>query len=56
MVGADGISSQFREIVLGRPDPPNPTGELACRLLLSTKEMLKDLNLAPFVHEPHVSY
>ncbi|KIX06261.1 uncharacterized protein Z518_04236 [Rhinocladiella mackenziei CBS 650.93] len=56
VVGADGINSQLREIFLGRPDPPTPTGDLAYRLLLSTAEMLKDPELAPFVNEPQVNY
>ncbi|KIV89302.1 hypothetical protein PV10_08879 [Exophiala mesophila] len=56
VVGADGINSNLREIFLGRPDPPTPTGDLAYRLLLSTKEILKDPELAPFVTDPQVNY
>ncbi|KAK5046609.1 hypothetical protein LTR84_007370 [Exophiala bonariae] len=56
VVGADGINSNLREIFLGKPDPPTPTGDLAYRLLLSTAEMLKDPELAPFVTEPQVNY
>ena len=56
VVGADGINSTLREILLGRPDPPTPTGDLAYRLLLSTSEMLKDPELAQFVKEPQVNY
>jgi salicylate hydroxylase len=56
VVGADGINSNLREIMLGRKDPPILTGDLAYRLLLSTKEMLKDSELAPFVTDPQVNY
>ncbi|KAF2416535.1 FAD/NAD(P)-binding domain-containing protein [Tothia fuscella] len=56
VIGADGINSRLREILMGRPDPPTPTGDLAYRLLLSTGEMLKDPELAPFVTDPQVNY
>lgn len=56
VIGADGINSNLREIMLGREDPPILTGDLAYRLLLSTKEMLKDPELASFVTDPQVNY
>jgi salicylate hydroxylase len=56
VVGADGINSRLREVLLGHKDPPTKTGDLAYRLLLSTKEMLKDPELAPFVTNPQVNY
>jgi len=56
VVGADGINSRLREVMLGRKDPPTPTGDLAYRLLLSTKGMLKDPELAEFVKTPQISY
>lgn len=56
VVGADGIHSRMREIMLGREDPPILTGDLAYRLLLSTKDMLKDPELASFVRDPQVNY
>jgi salicylate hydroxylase len=56
VVGADGINTKLREVMLGREDPPTPTGDLAYRLLLSTKEMLKDPDLASFVTDPQVNY
>lgn len=56
VVGADGINSQLRELLLGHADPPTPTGDLAYRLLLSTADMLKDAELAPFVTDPQVNY
>lgn len=56
VVGADGIASKLREQFVGRPDPPQLTGDLAYRLLLSTSEMLKDPELRPFVDNPQVNY
>ena len=56
VVGADGINSKLREVMLGREDPPTPTGDLAYRLLLSTKEMMKDPELRGFVENPQVNY
>ncbi|KAF2146655.1 uncharacterized protein K452DRAFT_194867, partial [Aplosporella prunicola CBS 121167] len=56
VVGADGINSKCREILLGRPDPPIETGDLAYRLLLSTREMVKDPELRGFVDDPQVNY
>lgn len=56
IIGADGVFSKLTEILYGRPDPPTKTGDLSYRLLLSTKEMLKDPELAEFVKEPQVNY
>lgn len=56
VVGADGINSRLREVMVGHKDPPTPTGDLAYRLLLSTKSMLEDPELAAFVTDPQVNY
>lgn len=56
VVGADGINSRLREVLLGRPDPPVLTGDLAYRLLLKTDEMRKDPELCPLVEDPQVNY
>jgi salicylate hydroxylase len=56
VVGADGVFSRLREVLLGREDPPVHTGDLAYRLLLSTKAMLQDPELASFVTDPQVNY
>lgn len=56
VVGADGINSTLREIMLGYADPPTPTGDLAYRLLLKTSEMLKDGELRELVVDPQVNY
>lgn len=56
IVGADGISSQLREVLLGKPDPPLPTGDLAYRLLINAEDMLADPELRHFVQDPQVNY
>jgi len=56
LVGADGIHSNLREVFLGEEDPPTPTGDLAYRLLLKTKDMMTDPTLRPFVENPQVNY
>ncbi|KAL6703056.1 hypothetical protein ACN47E_010263 [Coniothyrium glycines] len=56
VVGADGINSKCREILLGHEDPPLLTGDLAYRLLLNTEDMLKDPDLRGFVEDPQVNY
>jgi salicylate hydroxylase len=56
IVGADGIHSRCREILLGREDPPLLTGDLAYRLLLNTSDMVKDPELKGFVEDPQVNY
>ncbi|KAF2498652.1 FAD/NAD(P)-binding domain-containing protein [Lophium mytilinum] len=56
VVGADGINSKCREILLGKEDPPILTGDLAYRLLLKTEDMMKDPELRGFVEDPQVNY
>jgi salicylate hydroxylase len=56
VVGANGIHPGMREILVGKPQPSTKTGDLAYRLLLDTKEMLKDPKLAPFVSNSEVNY
>lgn len=56
VVGADGIHSKCRELLLGHQDPPLLTGDLAYRLLLRTTEMLQDPDLRGFVEDPQVNY
>ncbi|KAK6382105.1 hypothetical protein LTS17_003990 [Exophiala oligosperma] len=56
VIGADGINSCLREVLLSRADPPTPTGDLAYRLLIPTEHMLTDPELRPFVTNPQVNY
>lgn len=56
VIGADGVFGKLTQALLGRPDPPTNTGDLAYRLLLSTEKMLQDPELAVFVRDPQVNY
>ncbi|KAI1205780.1 FAD/NAD(P)-binding domain-containing protein [Annulohypoxylon truncatum] len=56
IVGADGISSRLREVLLCKPDPPQPTGDLAYRLLINARDMLDDPELRHFIEDPQVNY
>ncbi|KXT01886.1 hypothetical protein AC578_2172 [Pseudocercospora eumusae] len=56
VIGADGIFSRCRDLLVGKLDPPTPTGDLAYRVLLSTEGMETDPELAPFLREHHVRY
>ena len=42
ILGADGLKSVCREALLGRPDPPHLTGDLAYRLLIKASDMEKE--------------
>jgi len=55
LIGADGVKSMIREVVIGREDKPMPTGDAAYRALLPTELLLKDPDLAPFVTEPQMT-
>lgn len=56
VIGADGIFSKCREILLGHKSPPTATGDLAYRVLLSTEGMRDDPELAAFLESHHVRY
>ena len=56
VVGADGVYSRCREILLGREEKPRVTGDMAYRILLDTKDLLDDSELRDFVADPKVDY
>ncbi|KAL4999944.1 hypothetical protein BDV10DRAFT_200409 [Aspergillus recurvatus] len=58
VVGADGINSRCREILLGRPEPPHRTGDMAYRILLDGKDIRKTGNteLTKYLDEKAVNY
>ncbi|GAB7344844.1 hypothetical protein MBLNU457_3295t3 [Dothideomycetes sp. NU457] len=56
IIGADGLKSVCREKLLGRPDPPRLTGQMAYRAVISTEDMLKHPELAELVNEPRMTY
>ncbi|KAG6824291.1 hypothetical protein H0H93_002255, partial [Arthromyces matolae] len=55
VIGADGVRSVVRDIVLGRKEKSSDTGDAAYRATLSTEEMLKDPELRPFVDDTEVN-
>ncbi|KAL6238327.1 hypothetical protein BDW75DRAFT_26700 [Aspergillus navahoensis] len=58
VVGADGINSRCREILLQRPEPPHRTGDMAYRILLDAKDIRKtgDAELTKYLDEKAVNY
>ncbi|RFU32274.1 hypothetical protein B7463_g4063, partial [Scytalidium lignicola] len=56
VVGADGVHSSLRNILVGRKDPAVRSGDMAYRLLVDSDEMLKDPELRDFVLDPQVNY
>jgi salicylate hydroxylase len=55
VIGADGIKSTVREVVIGRPDKPVPTGDAAYRAIIPASEMLKDPDLKDLVDFPEMT-
>ncbi|KAG6856070.1 hypothetical protein H0H87_007726 [Tephrocybe sp. NHM501043] len=51
VIGADGVRSIVRDIVIGKKDTPLDTGDAAYRATIPTSEMLKDPELRQFVEE-----
>ncbi|KAF7373894.1 FAD/NAD P-binding domain-containing protein [Mycena sanguinolenta] len=55
ILGADGVNSLIREVIVGHPDKPIPTGDAAYRAIIPTSEMCKDPDLKPFVDHPEAT-
>ncbi|KAL5531773.1 hypothetical protein ACEPAF_5335 [Sanghuangporus sanghuang] len=55
IIGADGVKSIVRTVVLGRPDKAEPTGDAAYRAVIPTSWMLEDPELKPFVDHPEMT-
>lgn len=55
VIGADGLWSTCRSALLGRIDPPLPTGDLAFRIVLKI-EQISDPNLRKLIQEPGVRF
>jgi salicylate hydroxylase len=55
IIGADGVKSYLRGVVLGKPDEAMPTGDAAYRAIIPTSEFLKDPDLRPFVENPEMN-
>lgn len=56
VLGADGLKSVCREVLLGRPDPPCFTGDLAYRIIIKAEDMKKHPNLRELVEQPAMNY
>ena len=52
VVGADGLKSRLRSLLLGRPSPPFLTGDLAYRILIDVARMRADPALAELAATP----
>lgn len=55
VIGADGVHSMLREVVVGRECPPTPTGDAAYRAIIPVDKMLKDPDLRPLVENPEMT-
>ena len=55
VVGADGLWSRCRESLMGRSDPPLPTGDLAYRIVLDTAQ-IADPELKEWIMKPEVHF
>ncbi|KAI9172761.1 FAD-dependent monooxygenase OpS4 [Paramyrothecium foliicola] len=55
IVGADGLWSRCRNLLLGRNDPPRPTGDLAYRIVLNLDD-ITDGELRLWVKHPAVHF
>ncbi|KAI9700290.1 MAG: hypothetical protein M1836_002305 [Candelina mexicana] len=51
VLAADGLWSSTRNLLLGEPTPPKPTGDLAYRILLDAKD-IEDLELREWITKP----
>ncbi|KAK9454014.1 hypothetical protein V1511DRAFT_482331 [Dipodascopsis uninucleata] len=56
VIGADGLKSLCRSALVGHPDPPHLTGDLAYRVIVPAKEMLKYDELRDLVAAPMINY
>jgi salicylate hydroxylase len=56
LIGADGLKSICREAMLGRPDPPHLTGDLAYRFVVPTDRMREHPVLKDLVLTPNITY
>jgi salicylate hydroxylase len=56
VVGADGLKSVCREALLGHPDPPRLTGDLAYRIIVNAKDMKRHPDLVDLTENPALNY
>jgi len=56
ILGADGLKSICRESLLGHPDAPHLTGDLAYRIVIKAEDMKRHPDLRDLVEKPAVNY
>ena len=56
ILGADGLKSICRESLLGHPDPPHLTGDLAYRIVIKADDMKKHPDLRDLAEKPAINY
>ena len=56
VIGCDGLRSVCREALVGHPDPPHETGDIAYRILVPAKDMKPHPELAEFLESPAINY
>lgn len=55
IIGADGVKSMCREIVLGEPVKATPTGDAAYRAVIPTSKMMEYPELRELVENPEMT-
>lgn len=55
IVGADGVKSMLREVVLGEPVKATPTGDAAYRAIIPTWKMMDDPELKALVDKAEMT-
>ncbi|CAE6436076.1 unnamed protein product [Rhizoctonia solani] len=55
IVGADGVKSAIREVVVGGPDRPRPTGDAAYRAIIPAEQMRGDPELEALLENPEMT-
>lgn len=56
VIGADGLKSACREALLGHPDPPRLTGDLAYRIVVKAEDMRRCPELVELAETPAINY
>ena len=56
VVGCDGLRSVCREALVGHPDPPHETGDIAYRILVPAEAMKPHPELRGFLEEPAINF
>ncbi|CEL54331.1 3-hydroxybenzoate 6-hydroxylase 1 OS=Pseudomonas alcaligenes GN=xlnD PE=1 SV=1 [Rhizoctonia solani AG-1 IB] len=55
LIGADGVKSMIREVVVGGPDRPRPTGDAAYRAIIPAEKMRGDPELEALLETPEMT-